>query len=86
METMVGGLDELAVADNFPPEILVERVEEAGPVVAAVVLPPPAAEDVPRRIIRGLREQPMEAVEMARRHVLGRLHFRPDSGQVKVFQ
>lgn len=47
-ERVVGGLRQLAVADDAAPEVGVERVEEALPVVLAVELPPPLS-DGPRR-------------------------------------
>ena len=83
---MVGGLHELAVADDLPAEILVEGVEHAFPVVAAVVLPPQAAEGVSRRVLVGLGEEALEAVEVARRHFLRCFHVRPETGQVQAFK
>jgi len=83
---VVGGLHEFAVAHDLSPEILVEGVEHAFPVVAAVVLAPPAAEGVSRRVLGRLGEEALEAVEVARRHFLGGFHVRPETCQVEAFQ
>ena len=86
VESVVGGLDELAVADDLTAEILVERVEHPFPVVAAVILPPSAAEDVARGIFRRLGEEPLQAVEVARGHFLGGFHIRPQSREAEAFE
>lgn len=86
MKGLIRGLDEFAVADDFSPEILVQRIQHPFPVVAAVVLSPPPAEDVPRGILRRHGEQPLEAIEVARGHFLVRLHLRPEPCQVEAFE
>jgi len=54
--------------------------------VAAVVLSPPAAEDVARGVLCCLGEEPLEAVEVTRRHFLRCFRVRPETGEVEAFQ
>lgn len=85
MEGLVRRLYELAVPDDLSAKILVEGIKHPFPVVAAVVLLPPAAEDVSRGILRRHGEEALEAVEVVRGHFLCcSFHLRPEASQVEV--
>lgn len=69
VESVVGSCDEVAAAEEFSAEVLVERVKKTGPVTAAVEVLPLRGDGGLRRRSRRVREETLKMREAARGHV-----------------
>ena len=70
VERRVGGLHEVAVAEELAAQVVVERVEEALPPALAVVPPPLPGDGALGRQPRGEREEPLHVRQAARGHLV----------------
>lgn len=83
---MVSPLHELPIPDDLAAEILIEGIEEAGPVAVAVVVEPAGGDGVAGGVVGASREEPLQLVEVAGGHLLHLPIPRPYTGEVETME